>query len=160
MKRLKLTNPKRLVKPKFAVAASGTNLLNNEHGEIIDGFSEVVGFNRGPTKGYEKHVGSKTTIRIANNHVFGHFPHVGSETDAQPTVFVKEQKNVDIVYRGPGLTHWADKAEHVDASSKAFQVEYGELYKTVSPLTNRNSAIYFYGYVLTVGLHQMFLAMN
>ena len=55
----------------IAVVASSPRLLTTEYGEFIDSFDDVVRFNRAPTDGYEKHVGAKTTIRVANNHVFG-----------------------------------------------------------------------------------------
>jgi N-acetylneuraminate synthase len=141
--KLKLISPELLVKPKIAIVASSANLLDNEYGKIIDSFSEVVRFNRAPTKGYEKHVGSKTTIRIANNHVFSNTPHVGWETNSQPTFFIKEQKNINIVHLGPELTSWEHKDAHIDASSKAFLVNYEALYENIFPLTNKNPSCGF-----------------
>ena len=47
-----------------AIVFSSGNLLNEEYGEFIDSFDEVMRFNLAPTKGFEKYVGSKTTMRI------------------------------------------------------------------------------------------------
>eukprot|EP00899_Mesostigma_viride_P018020 jgi/Mesvir1/26219/Mv02401-RA.3 len=49
-----------------AVVASSKQLLGRGHGRDIDNHTAVVRFNNAPTKGYEKHVGSKTTLRIQN----------------------------------------------------------------------------------------------
>ena len=80
---------------------SSSNLKDKEEGDFIDSFDEVVRFNRAPTKGWEKYVGSKTTVRVANNHVFSNVKHnVGGEEDCddwkaegQPQYFIKEQIN-------------------------------------------------------------------
>jgi len=44
------------------LVGNGPAVLESEKGSIIDGFEEVVRFNRFAIKGYEKNVGSKTTI--------------------------------------------------------------------------------------------------
>lgn len=46
-------------------------VLNYEHGQDIDKHDMVFRFNSAPTKGYEKHVGSKTTHRITNTQNWG-----------------------------------------------------------------------------------------
>lgn len=46
-------------------------VLTKEWGEEIDKSDIVVRFNHAPTEGYEKYVGSKTTLRIVNGHCFG-----------------------------------------------------------------------------------------
>ena len=124
-----------MVEPKMAIVASSAKLLNAKYGKAIDSFDEVVRFNRAPTEGYEQHVGSKTTIRIANNHVFGNVVHSGWETDAQPTFFIKEQKNINIIHLGPEAVHWGDRDEHIDKSSKAFLVNYEPLREKILPFT-------------------------
>mmetsp|Transcript_58557 Transcript_58557/g.186662 ORF Transcript_58557/g.186662 Transcript_58557/m.186662 type:complete len:474 (+) Transcript_58557:82-1503(+) len=49
-----------------AVVGNSGVLLDAEAGEEIDGYDTVIRFNGAPTKNYEQHVGSKTTIRIQN----------------------------------------------------------------------------------------------
>lgn len=54
-----------------AVVGNGGNLLLAEHGHAIDAHDAVIRFNGGVTKGFELHVGSKTTVRIANTQHMG-----------------------------------------------------------------------------------------
>ena len=49
-----------------AVVRSSPSVLKRSHGREIDGHSAVIRFNEAPTKGFEKHVGSKTTVRLQN----------------------------------------------------------------------------------------------
>lgn len=51
------------------IVGSSDSMLEKELGEKIDTFDEVIRFNRAPTIGFEKHVGSKTTHRFCNTHV-------------------------------------------------------------------------------------------
>eukprot|EP00243_Klebsormidium_subtile_P012901 TRINITY_DN8163_c0_g1_i1.p1 TRINITY_DN8163_c0_g1~~TRINITY_DN8163_c0_g1_i1.p1 ORF type:complete len:391 (+),score=35.35 TRINITY_DN8163_c0_g1_i1:61-1233(+) len=59
---------------RCAVVGNSGDLLDHAHGADIDGFDTVIRFNAAPTKGYEEHVGRKTTIRILNMD-FLHWPH-------------------------------------------------------------------------------------
>jgi len=54
----------------IAIVGSSDTLLDNEYGDIIDSFEQVVRFNNALVCGYEKHVGSRTSIIVANPHVF------------------------------------------------------------------------------------------
>lgn len=56
---------------KCAVIGSSGILLNYEHGQDIDAHDMIMRFNSAPTKGYEKHVGSRTTHRITNTQNWG-----------------------------------------------------------------------------------------
>jgi hypothetical protein len=143
MKTLSLVRPDLVVNPNIAIVASSRNLLQKEYGDTIDNFDEVVRFNRAPTEGYEKHVGSKTTIRVANNHVFGNVPHVGWETTAQPTFFIKEQENVNIIHLGPDEGHWDNREAHIHPSSRSFLVDYDALYNELFSLTNERPSCGF-----------------
>lgn len=51
---------------KCAVVGNSGALLDKRYGEAIDAHDTVIRFNAAPTKGYESHVGTKTTIRIQN----------------------------------------------------------------------------------------------
>ncbi|XP_019750098.1 beta-galactoside alpha-2,6-sialyltransferase 2 [Hippocampus comes] len=52
-----------------AVVASAGAILRSRLGKEIDAHDAVLRFNAAPTEGYEKDVGSKTTIRIINSMV-------------------------------------------------------------------------------------------
>jgi hypothetical protein len=54
-----------------AVVGSSGIVLNYEHGGDIDDHDMVFRFNSAPTRGFEKHVGSKTTYRITNTQNWG-----------------------------------------------------------------------------------------
>ena len=53
-----------------AIVGNAGKLLKKEQGDLIDNHDVVIRFNHGPTAGYEKHVGSKTTMRSINCHTF------------------------------------------------------------------------------------------
>ncbi|XP_077051034.1 CMP-N-acetylneuraminate-beta-galactosamide-alpha-2,3-sialyltransferase 1-like [Siphateles boraxobius] len=47
-----------------AVVGNSGNLLASHYGQLIDSHDFVIRINKGPTKGFEKDVGSKTTHRV------------------------------------------------------------------------------------------------
>ena len=64
--------PQEIKLPQFgtcAVVSSAPSLLKFSFGEEIDAHDAVFRINLAPTKSYEKHVGSRTTVRVLNNDV-------------------------------------------------------------------------------------------
>jgi len=138
MIQLKNVTPNLFIEKNVAIVGSSSKLKDEESGEYIDSFYEVVRFNRSPTKGWEKYVGSKTTIRVANNHVFANVQHsVGGDDncedwkpEGQPKNFIKNLKNQKILLLNKDCSAWEKKQEHVDPTSTAFLGDYicAELY--------------------------------
>ena len=124
--------PNLFVEENIAIVGSSSNLKNEDRGALIDEFDEVVRFNRAPTKGWEKYVGSKTTIRVANNHVFANVKHsVGGDEncddwkpEGQPQNFIKELKNHKILLLNKDCSAWENKDKHIDETSTAFLGDY------------------------------------
>ncbi|XP_070538675.1 beta-galactoside alpha-2,6-sialyltransferase 2-like [Ptychodera flava] len=54
-----------------AIVASSNFLVNSSLGQVIDKNHAVFRFNSAPLKGYEKDVGTRTTVRIINTPVLG-----------------------------------------------------------------------------------------
>ena len=130
--------PNLFIETNVAIVGSSSSLKDDESGQHIDSFDEVVRFNRAPTNGWEKHVGSKTTVRVANNHVFANVKHnVGGDencedwkSEGQPKNFIKNLKNQRILLLNRDSSAWEQKQEHIDPTSTAFLGDYicAELY--------------------------------
>jgi len=118
----------------LAIVGSSARLLNSKHGKLIDSFTDVVRFNRAPTQGYEQHVGSKTTILVANNHVFCNQKHNGWKPHGSipPASFIRSQRDMDIIHLGPPEC-WSRRRRHVHVSCCSFLANYGHIR---SSLTN------------------------
>lgn len=132
IKQIKQVIPNLFLNENLAIIGSSANLLNEEFGAEIDSFDEVVRFNRAPTEGWEKHVGSKTTLRVTNNHVFSNVIHsVGGDEDCpewkpkgQPQYFIKELKNQKILLLNQDASGWEEKEKHIDPTSTPFLANY------------------------------------
>lgn len=53
-----------------ALVGSSGCVLDNDYGSLIDSHDTIIRFNAARVVGYEKHVGSRTDIRIMNGHCF------------------------------------------------------------------------------------------
>ncbi|XP_026860496.2 beta-galactoside alpha-2,6-sialyltransferase 2b [Electrophorus electricus] len=63
-----------------AVVTSAGALLRSSLGKEIDSHDAVLRFNAAPTRGFEDHVGSKTTIRIINSQILADSYHFASSS--------------------------------------------------------------------------------
>lgn len=114
---LKNVNPKLSLSPKVAVVGSSGRLLKTKHGKKIDSYDDVIRFNRAPTKGWEKHCGSKTTLRVLNHPTFVNAP-LKRWKDNQ--YFVKNLKNQRLLVYGITLGRIKERDEHTHSSNKIY----------------------------------------
>ena len=132
MVQIKPVRPNLFLQKSLAIVGSSAALKEQELGEYIDTFEEVVRFNRAPTTGWENFVGSKTTLRVANNHVFANVKHnVGGDEhctdwkpEGQPQNFIKELKNQKILLLNRDCSAWETRYNYIDPTSKAFLGDY------------------------------------
>ena len=94
-------NPNLYLDRNVAIIGSSGALLGSSLGKTIDTFKEVVRFNRAPTNGFENDVGSKTTLRVVNNHVFDNIDITKAGFSNSPANFVRDLRNCKILYVGP-----------------------------------------------------------
>lgn len=98
IEKLEHIQPNLKISENVAVIGSSYTLLENKYGEEIDSFDDVIRFNRAPIEGYEEHVGSKTTVRAANIHVFtGRPPDSRFNIKTQNPKFIKNEENCKVI---------------------------------------------------------------
>lgn len=132
MIQIKQVRPTLILKEKIAIVGSSTILLEQQGGRTIDSFDEVVRFNRSPTKGWEKYVGSKTTLRVANNHVFANVKHnVGGDencedwkAEGQPQYFIKELENQKVLLLNKDASAWEKRHLHAGKTCSTYLGDY------------------------------------
>ena len=93
--KLKYIKPTIFLNNNLIIVGSSSKLLNFD-GEEIDRYKSVIRFNRAPTKKYEKFVGSKTTLRVMNNHTFDNFD-LEDRFTGQPKSFIPDLRNENIL---------------------------------------------------------------
>lgn len=141
--KLKYVNGDLMLSPSVAIVGSGGIMLNEEYGKEINKFDEVIRFNRSPVDGFEKHVGSKTTIRILNQHVFGCRKHNGRglqpmadgsrgiwDNNGQPQYFMRDHiRNCSVVHLGPENhnNQFNKNKEFVHESCEAFKAQFNKI---------------------------------
>ncbi|XP_065833845.1 beta-galactoside alpha-2,6-sialyltransferase 2-like [Oscarella lobularis] len=85
--------PQEIKLPQFgtcAVVSSAPSLLKFSFGEEIDAHDAVFRINLAPTKSYEKHVGSRTTVRVLNSQV------IRSSKDSATLLDMDEKSNPSL----------------------------------------------------------------
>lgn len=108
-KRIKFVEPKLELFDNIAIIGSSGILMDLKLGDTIDGYKEVIRFNRAPTKGYETHVGSRTTLRVINHHVATNQSYSKEENMkgfwlGQPSDFIKNLRNSRLLHYGAGIS--------------------------------------------------------
>lgn len=128
---LQHVSPNLILSDSVAIIGSSGSLRNSNYGNIIDNHKDIARFNRAPVISHEKAVGSKTTIRITNNHVFYGVPIKGFS--AQPTDFVKNIRNTNILFCGPDMPSQAIKTKYTHESNNLFVFDYKQINATKGP---------------------------
>lgn len=123
-KKMKFINPDLILDKNIAIIGSSAKLLEKSYGEDIDSFSEIVRFNRAPVNGYERFVGSKTTLRVVNNHVFDNVDISEHGFTNQPKKFVKKLRNSNILYIGPDIQPWNRRKKNTHKSNTLYKFAY------------------------------------
>jgi hypothetical protein len=111
----------------IAIVGSSGSLTNSGLGKKIDSFNEIVRFNRAPTKGYESSVGSKTTLRVSNNHVFDNLDILNDGYSNSPPNFVRDMRNQKILYVGSDIKPWNRRHVNTHMSNSLHLFNYDKL---------------------------------
>ncbi|XP_050526784.1 beta-galactoside alpha-2,6-sialyltransferase 2 [Daktulosphaira vitifoliae] len=92
-----------------AIVSNAATLRNSNFGHFIDKHDLVLRFNNAPTKGYEKDVGSKTTIRILNSQVVSkpNFKFLSSPLYKQLKLLMWDPSNYSS-----SVNEWIQNPEH------------------------------------------------
>ncbi len=127
---------------KVAVVGSSAKLLGQNNGKIIDSYDEVIRFNRAPTLEFEDDVGSKTTLRVANSHVFANMSIKSRGFSNQPQNFIKNLKNTRILYVAPHTWyHWTSRKYQTDESCEIYRFFWAQRKKHYSLFNYKYSII-------------------
>ena len=116
--------PDLCLQKKVAIVGASGNLIDSDFGDLIDSYDEVIRFNRSPVKGFEKDVGSKTTLRVTNNHVFDNVDASKDGYSNSPPNFVRDLRNSRILYMGPDLAPWFNRNDNSHDSNELFLFSY------------------------------------
>lgn len=77
-----------------AIVGNSGNVMKHEYGELINSHDVVIRCGDAPTEGYEKHVGTKTSCRIANSHMFdAALENTALDLERMNRIFSKFDKN-------------------------------------------------------------------
>lgn len=112
---------------RVAIVGSSGRLSGAGLGSDIDGYDEVIRFNRAPTEGFERDVGGKTTLRVSNNHVFANVDIRDQGFTCQPPDFIRNLRYSRLLFVGPDLTPWEQRHEHVDPSCTVHLFDYSKM---------------------------------
>ncbi len=118
LKKIFFVNDNLYMHEKICIIGSSKKILNEKKGKLINNFKEIVRFNRSKVNSFQKYVGSKTTLRILNNHVFLNVKIWGINKTEQ--FFAKKLKNTKILIIAPKSISQIDYNKHSNKSNKYY----------------------------------------
>ncbi len=124
MKQIDHVTPDLLLSDNTAIIGSGARLNKSDHGKLIDTYADIIRFNRAPVEGYETKVGSKTTLRVVNNHVFDNVDASANGFTGQPQYFIRDLKDSRILYIAMDSGPWSARKENTDSSNELFRFAF------------------------------------
>ena len=162
--RIVYVNPKLTLSDDVAIIGSGGIyskhlvgyqgvLEDNSRGSRIDSHTDIIRFNRAPTKGYENIVGSRTTLRVVNNHVFNNNDIENEGYTDQPKDFVRDLRNSKILYIAQDDAPWNNRATNSHSSCELYRYDwwtYSSLRDIAQIPSNKN---------LSIGMAMMYLCI-
>nr|XP_008525157.1 PREDICTED: beta-galactoside alpha-2,6-sialyltransferase 2 [Equus przewalskii] len=98
--------------------SSPADILNSSLGEEIDSHDAVLRFNSAPTRGYEKDVGNKTTVRIINSQILTNPNHHFIDSSLYKDVILVAwdpapySANLNLWYRKPDYNLFTPYVQH------------------------------------------------
>ncbi|XP_062983545.1 beta-galactoside alpha-2,6-sialyltransferase 2 [Elgaria multicarinata webbii] len=101
-----------------AVVMSAGAILNSSLGDEIDSHDAVLRFNSAPTRGYEKDVGNKTTMRIINSQILTNPSHHFIENSLYKDVILVAwdpapySANLNVWYKKPDYNLFTPYVQH------------------------------------------------
>lgn len=116
---IKFVMPELELSENMAIVGSSDRLLKKELGSKIDIFDNVIRFNRAPVDGYETFVGSKTYLRVVNQHVMINNPINNKLWKGQSQYFVKNLRNCKILHYGMEISQ-SEIKNNVHESNQVF----------------------------------------
>jgi len=126
MKLLKGIYPALKIKENVSIVGSSSNMIGKKYASLIDSADEVIRFNRAPTKGWEKHVGKKCTLRIVNHHTFANArPDYKRLTKkGNPQNFVRNLRNQRIIVGNSNAQgRWERRDQYTHPSCESFYIQ-------------------------------------
>ena len=146
MKKIKLIRPHIFLSESIAIIGNSSCILNKKLGKVIDGYDDVVRFNKAKIKSFEDYVGTRTTLRVINNPTFecarsksGY----GWEESDKDSDFALTLKNINIITISPHTIKKNLKMKYSKKENKYFFLEKRFLQFIVCIYFLKNLSIFF-----------------
>jgi len=153
MKLISLITPDLIMSDNMAIVGSSGKLIGSNYREKIDGFDEVVRFNRAVVDEHKQDVGKKTTLRVANAAGFSNLKEDNTRWPGLDSDFYKKIRDVKVLFCAPAIFEnaWIEGLRTLDKSCSAYRIKDLSDMKKKFGVGKKD---------LTVGLTFILLAVN